>query len=663
MAQGPKEVSFLHKDAGAKDGRDRRRWNPYFAKRTKEIVARRAPQAQIMSSFLGIDIVSGEAAVSAALDDVWTVFRDLKVTSPHQSNPNEFQIDYQALIARLPDQWFACTRCGILTSVAIHGKCYVAGCGGALEAIASGDLSRHLRNNHWFHRYTEADALPLIVKEHTAQLENQAAGTYQREFLRREINVLSSSTTFEMGVDVGQLKAVFLRNVPPTPANYIQRAGRAGRRREGTAYAITFARSAPHDQAHYHVPESVVNGTVPVPLINLANPRLTQRHINSFLLGDFLRGACVRGTREQMTIEEFFRIPGEASAPATRFKLWLTQHASRLAQAIDAIRSPSCDLEPSAALIESAGALGTVRDSFIEQLGAYESREKEIADLFAKGEYKLAGALKVIGRLASDLKSERLIDYLASAHWLPSYAFPQDVLKLRTLQPGIGERFRLERDAEYAISEYAPGSEIVVDGIVLTSRAVDLRSKEMRLRWYRACTNCNQVQDADDLKELGVACHYCGSKKHRPEMFIEPKGFLTLYKDAAPAVKFSRLRPPASSRVFLIEGAVASAFQPHPDLSRTTAGYCKAGRLFRANSGRERKHFALCRFCGRALDKAGVRRSRLESLLCEANNKINRLTQHYADIVTAVGSQPRKRWKDDLDLAISGMTSTTVSAR
>jgi hypothetical protein len=203
------------------------------------------------------------------------------------------------------------------------------------------------------------------------------------------------------------------------------------------------------------------------------------------------------------------------------------------------------------------------------------------------------------------LKSERLIDYLASAHWLPSYAFPQDVLKLRTLQPGIGERFRLERDAEYAISEYAPGSEIVVDGIVLTSRAVDLRSKEMRLRWYRACTNCNQVQDGDDLKELGVSCNYCGSKKHRPEMFIEPKGFLTLYKDAAPAVKFSRLRPPASSRVFLIEGAVASAFEPHPEFSRTTTGYCKAGRLFRANSGRERKHFALCRFCGRALDKAG----------------------------------------------------------
>lgn len=604
ISPGPKEVSFLHKDAGPKDGRDRRRWNPYFAKRIKETVARRAPQAQIMSAFLGVEIISSESLISEMLDDVWRVFRDLKVTSPHPSNPTEFQIDYEALIVQQQDRWFACSRCGILTSLAIGGICYFAGCGGNLNAITSGELTHRLKNNHWFHRYTGADALPLIVKEHTAQLENQAAGTYQREFLRREINVLSSSTTFEMGVDVGQLKAVFLRNVPPTPANYIQRAGRAGRRREGTAYAITFARSAPHDQAHYHAPENIVKGTVPVPLINLANPRLTQRHVNSYLLGDFLRGAAVRGACEQMTIEEFFRLPDVAGAPVTRLALWLDQHKERLEKAIVSIRSSSCELEPGAACADSVAGLINVRDSFVEELEVYESREKEIAKRFAGGEYKLAEALRVIGRLGSDLKSERLIDYLGSAHWLPSYAFPQDVLKLRTLQPGIGKRFRLERDAEYAISEYAPGSEIVVDGIVLTSRAVDLRSKQMRPRWYRACTNCNQVQDADDPKALGVACHYCGSKK-QPVQFIEPKGFLTLHKDAAPAVKFSRWRPPASSRVFLIEGAVADAFQPHPALSRTTTGYCKAGRLFRANSGRERKHFMLCLFCGRALDKAG----------------------------------------------------------
>ena len=69
-------------------------------------------------------------------------------------------------------------------------------------------------------------------REHTAQLSSKTAGEYQKDFEEGKINVLSCSTTFEMGVDVGELEATFLRNVPPETANYIQRAGRAGRRRD-----------------------------------------------------------------------------------------------------------------------------------------------------------------------------------------------------------------------------------------------------------------------------------------------------------------------------------------------------------------------------------------------------------------------------------------------
>ena len=69
----------------------------------------------------------------------------------------------------------------------------------------------------------------------------------QDAFMRGEINVLSCSTTFELGVDVGDIEAVFLRNVPPTPANYVQRAGRAGRRTDAAALVVTFAQRRSHD--------------------------------------------------------------------------------------------------------------------------------------------------------------------------------------------------------------------------------------------------------------------------------------------------------------------------------------------------------------------------------------------------------------------------------
>src|ERR1035437_6431034 len=157
-----------------------------------------------------------------------------------------------------------------------------------LKQLLIADQQLRFANHHWYWRYTVTEPLPLEVKEHTAQLTNDAGRDYQRKFTDGSINVLSSSTTFEMGVNVGQLKSVFLRNVPPTPANYIQRAGRAGRRREGAAYAITYARSFPHDQVHFHSPLDIVQGRVSVPQINLANERLTQRHLNSYLLGQYL---------------------------------------------------------------------------------------------------------------------------------------------------------------------------------------------------------------------------------------------------------------------------------------------------------------------------------------------------------------------------------------
>ena len=70
---------------------------------------------------------------------------------------------------------------------------------------------------------------PLRIKEHTAQLSKDQQKNYQQAFIDKKINALSCSTTFEMGVDLGDLETVYLRDVPPSPANYVQRAGRAGR--------------------------------------------------------------------------------------------------------------------------------------------------------------------------------------------------------------------------------------------------------------------------------------------------------------------------------------------------------------------------------------------------------------------------------------------------
>lgn len=101
---------------------------------------------------------------------------------------------------------------------------------------------------------------PLHIKEHTAQLGREEQQKYQEMFVNKEINALSCSTTFEMGVDVGDLETVYLRNMPPSPANYVQRAGRAGRGKNAAAFSLTYAKLSSHDFTYFKNPENMITG-------------------------------------------------------------------------------------------------------------------------------------------------------------------------------------------------------------------------------------------------------------------------------------------------------------------------------------------------------------------------------------------------------------------
>src|SRR5262249_396992 len=143
----------------------------------------------------------------------------------------------------------------------------------------------------------------------------------------------------------------------PTPANYIQRAGRAGRRRDGAAFAVSFARSTPHDQFHFHSPLEIVRGKVPVPQINLANSRLTQRHINSFLLGQYLLVNAVVETGERIEVGHFFFDPTSDNSHANRYPKFLVFAGAKLLPSIKRIIPAECELLAEEAINNSANQL------------------------------------------------------------------------------------------------------------------------------------------------------------------------------------------------------------------------------------------------------------------------------------------------------------------
>lgn len=125
----------------------------------------------------------------------------------------------------------------------------------------------------------------LRPREHSAQVPANERELLERMFKSDvpRVNTLVATPTLELGVDIGALDTVLMRNVPPLPANYWQRAGRAGRRHR-MAVNLTYARSASHDRAYYQDPLKMLTGMIYPPRLNLRNEIMIEKHIHAVLL-------------------------------------------------------------------------------------------------------------------------------------------------------------------------------------------------------------------------------------------------------------------------------------------------------------------------------------------------------------------------------------------
>ncbi|MDK9701109.1 MAG: DEAD/DEAH box helicase [bacterium] len=145
-----------------------------------------------------------------------------------------------------------------------------------------------VNENRYVQRIKAKSTIPLVAREHTAQVPSEVRSDIEDDFKAAKensnVNLLACSPTLEMGIDVGGLDAVVLRNVPPRPDNYAQRGGRAGRRTR-VGLVLGYARSTPHDQYFFDKPAEMISGEVPAPAIGLGNRDVILRHLNAIALG------------------------------------------------------------------------------------------------------------------------------------------------------------------------------------------------------------------------------------------------------------------------------------------------------------------------------------------------------------------------------------------
>jgi hypothetical protein len=157
-------------------------------------------------------------------------------------------------------------------------------CHGIMQTVPDVELQA----NRYVLRIRRPQFRPLVAGEHTAQVTGAARIELEQAFKaipeRSPVNVLACSPTLEMGIDVGGLDAVVMRNIPPRPDNYAQRGGRSGRRTR-VGMVVGYARSTPHDGYFFDKPREMIAGEVPAPSVGLTNRDVLRRHLNAILFG------------------------------------------------------------------------------------------------------------------------------------------------------------------------------------------------------------------------------------------------------------------------------------------------------------------------------------------------------------------------------------------
>ena len=489
------------------------------------------------------------------LEEIWQGVLGFENDSQYVLSVNDFDI----IICDTADKekshsLYRCDKCSRATTHNCQGRCVNIKCTGTLR-----EYIPLLKNssNHYVQLYKSSNMNPFYIKEHTAQLSRERGAEYQRLFVEKKINALSSSTTFEMGVDVGSLETVLLRNVPPTPANYVQRAGRAGRSLQSAAYALTYAKLSSHDFTYFDKPEDMISGRIKAPMFQLENEKIIRRHINAVAFSAFLQenedvydGDNQSNFLNSGGYEKFKAFL--ASEPECLRRLLLESIPNDM-YGIDSWGWTKHIVDDEVGILELA-----VRD-FRETVRYFEGeRLRYLKENNARDAYAYERKLRDF-RADKDADHnpprKSLIDFLVRNNILPKYGFPVDTVELLPQYEGAKEvnRPQMQRDLQLAIAEYAPGSEIVADGMQYTSRYIHKSPSKSNTNWeygwYARCPD--ESCDADNYyKDSAIrsdlTCRSCGHEigKSSWQKTLEPrKGFIA-GSDGNDAPKPARMQKP-----------------------------------------------------------------------------------------------------------------------
>ncbi len=404
--------------------------------------------------------------------------------------------------------------------------------------VLSTDKCKHLWKKNYlaFNAITEQrKPIRLHCEELTGQTDDQFER--QRHFRNiilpsegnrevKTIDLLSVTTTLEVGVDIGALQAVMLGNMPPQRFNYQQRVGRAGRRGQAYSVILTFCRGRSHDEFYFANPHKITNDAPPTPFLTMNQDRIFKR----LLAKEIFRKAYtqtpinISNDGKSSIHGEFGTIGGEAQTIWLQYKPqiieWINTHKVEVEKTVDALITPElkdqrmefinwvCDVETNNGLIKKSQSV-------------IENRE---------------------------ISSDDISQKLAEGGVLPMFGMPTTV---KNLYHGLSKQFEpilINRDQAMAIYEFAPGSQKTKDKAIHTAIGFTSEFSEKLSqygspnydgspfyinKWMTRCKTCGTFrtyEKEEDFKGRELVCLDCGehdSNYQKPALLKAPKAYRT----------------------------------------------------------------------------------------------------------------------------------------